>query len=144
VPEDETYTDWFVVLKRSLGIPDIVSQASAEAVIEGWIREHLGGSNLLEADRDRAAKKFMPAIKELAVAGALDSYVLGQLSRFFRPLGDRTAAELVVRQAFPEVTVLTTATAEALLAVASEITDRMFDYVETHKFEGRARPRAER
>jgi hypothetical protein len=39
-----------------------------------------------------------------------------------------------VREAFPEVTVLTTETAEALLAVAGEITDRMFDYVETHKF----------
>lgn len=132
--EDEAYTDWFVVLKRSLGIPDIVSGANAEAVIEGWIREHLESSNLLQADRDRAAKQFMPAIKELAVAGALDCYVLGGLSRYFRPLGDRTAAELVVREAFPEVTVLTTQTAEALLAVAGEITDRMFDYVESHKF----------
>ena len=134
VSEDEAYTDWFVVLKRSLGIPDIVSGANAEAVIEGWIREHLESSNLLRADRDRAAKQFMPAIKELTVAGALDCYVLGGLSRYFRPLGDRTAAELVVREAFPEVTVLTTDTAGALLAVAGEITDRMFDYVETHKF----------
>ena len=132
--EDEVYTDWYVVLKRSFGIPDIVSGANTEAVIEGWIREHLENSNLLQADRDRAANKFMPAIKELAIAGAFDCYVLGGLSRYFRPLGDRTAAELVVREAFPEVTVLTTDTAGALLALAGEITDRMFDYVETHKF----------
>jgi hypothetical protein len=134
VSEDEAYTDWFVVLKRSLGIPDIVSGANAEAVIEGWVRERLESSNLNQTDRDRAAKQFMPAIKELSVAGALDCYVLGGLSRYFRPLGDRTAAELVVREAFPEVTVLTTDTAGALLAIAGEITDRMFDYVETHKF----------
>jgi hypothetical protein len=134
VLEDDAITDWFVVLKRSLGIPDIVSGANAEAVIEGWIREHLESSNLLQADRDSAAQKFMPAIKELAVSGALDCYVLGGLSRYFRPLGDRSAAELVIRDAFPEVTVLTTETAEALLAVAGEITDRMFDYVQTHKF----------
>jgi hypothetical protein len=134
VSEDEVYTDWYVVLKRSFGIPDIVSGANAEAVIEGWIREHLENSNLLQADRDRAANKFMPAIKELAIAGAFDCYVLGGLSRYFLPLGDRTAAELVVREAFPEVTVLTTDTAGALLALAGEITDRMFDYVETHKF----------
>jgi hypothetical protein len=132
--EDEAYTDWFVVLKRSIGIPDIVSGANAEAVIEGWIREHLESSNLLQADQESAAKKFMPAIKELTVAGALDCYVLGGLSRYFRPIGNTTAAELVVREAFPEVTVLTTDTADALLAVAGEITDRMFDYVETHKF----------
>jgi len=134
VLEETAITDWYVVLKRSFGIPDIVSGANAEAVIEGWIREHLESSNMIQADRDDAAKKFMPAIKELAVDGALDSYVLGALSRYFRPLGDRSAAELVVREAFPEVTVLTTETAEALLAVAGEITDRMFDYVETHKF----------
>jgi hypothetical protein len=134
VPEETAITDWYVVLKRSFGIADIVSGANAEAVIEGWIREHLESSNLLQADRDSAAKQFMPAIKELAVTGALDTYVLGGLSRYFRPLGDRTAAELVVREAFPEVTVLTTETAEALLAVAGEITDRMFDYVESHKF----------
>jgi hypothetical protein len=133
VPDDSAITDWYVVLKRSFGIPDIVSAANAEAVIEEWIREHLESSNLLQADRDRAAKLFMPAIKELAVAGALDCYVLGGLSRYFRPLGDTLAAELVVREAFPEV-MLTTETGEALLAVAGEITDRMFDYVEGHKF----------
>jgi hypothetical protein len=103
-------------------------------VIEGWIPEHLENSNLPQAERDRAAKQLMPAIKDLAVAGALDCYVLGGLSRHFSPLGDRKAAELVVREAFPEVAVLTADTAEALLAVAGEITDRMFDYVETHKF----------
>ena len=134
--EDEAYTDWFVVLKRSLGIPDIVSGANVEAVIEGWIREHLETAIWFRRTEIAAAKQFMPAIKELAVAGALDSYVLGGLTRYFRPLGDRTAAELVVREAFPEVTVLTTETAEALLAVAGEITDRMFDYVETHNSAG--------
>jgi hypothetical protein len=69
-----------------------------------------------------------------AARGAFDCYVLGGLSGYFHPLGDRTAAELVVREAFPEVIVLTTETAGALLAVAGEITDRMFDYVESHKF----------
>ena len=111
VSEDEAYTDWFVVLKRSLGIPDIVSGANVEAVVERWIREHLESSDLLQADRDRAAKQFMPAIKELAIAGALDATCSG-ISRYFRPVGDRPAAELVVREAFPEVTVLTTETAE--------------------------------
>ncbi len=131
--EKTAITDWDVVLKRSFGIPDIVSAANAEAVIEGWIREHLESGNLLEADRDSATKKFMPAIKELAVSGALDCYVLGGLSRYFRPLGDTLASELVLREAFPEV-MLRTETGEALLAVAGEITDRMFDYVEGHKF----------
>jgi hypothetical protein len=134
VLEDEAITDWYVVLKRSFGIPDIVSGANAEAAIEGWIREHLESSNMIQADRDDAAKKFMPAIKTLSVSGALDSYVLGALARFFRPLGDKSAAELVVREAFPDVTVFTTDTADALLAVSGEITDRMFDYVESHKF----------
>jgi hypothetical protein len=132
--EDEATTDWYVVLKRAFGIPDIVSGANAEAVIEGWIREHLETTNLLQADRDSAAKKSMPAIKELSVSGALDCYVLGALGQYLRSMGDKSAAELVVGDAFPEVTNLTTETAEALLSVAGEITDRMFDYVESHKF----------
>ena len=94
--EESAFADWNLVLRRSFGVPDIVSGANALAAIEGWIRTQLESSNLIDADKESAAEKFVPAIIAVAERGDLDHYVLSNnLSHYLRPVGT-TPAEIIV------------------------------------------------
>jgi hypothetical protein len=132
--EESAFADWNLVLRRSFGVPDIVSGANALAAIEGWIGTQLESSSLIHADKEIAAEKFVPAIIAVAERGDLDHYVLSNnLSHYLRPVGT-TPAEIVVREMYPEMRDHSTDTAQSLLAVAAEIVEQMVDYVERHKF----------
>jgi hypothetical protein len=134
MPEESAVADWNLVLRRSFGIPDIVSKANAVAAIEGWIRTQLESSNLIQSDKESAAEKLVPAVITVAARGDLDHYVLSNnLTHYLRPVGT-TPAEIVVREMYPDWGVYTTETAQSLLAVAAEIVEQMVDYVERHKF----------
>ena len=79
-------TPWTQVLRRSFGIPDIVSESTATAALHGWIYDQLESSNLIDSDKTKAAKTTLKAVLAVAESGGLDYYVLGEIGPHLRAI----------------------------------------------------------
>lgn len=132
--QDETAdVQWSRVLRRSFGIPDIVSKENAIKSIQGWICSQLASSNLSDVEQIAVSRDLLTAVFAVAVRGDLDFFVLSSLAQQRVPTNE-TASEIIIQEMDSKAVVSTTDATQSVLAAAEAVVDRMIDYVGRHRF----------
>jgi hypothetical protein len=130
---------WQALLRRSFGIPDVVSDENATLGIQAWIRERVEETELLEDRKDKAPIDVVRGLLDAAEEGELDPFLMGELGTYPAApvgLGQGSAPEdVVMARAFRDVSGFTSTTARVLRSTCEQLADRLIDYVLRHPFQ---------
>ncbi len=124
--------EWRLALRRSFQIPDMVSEENAVDVLGEWACFGLKSILLIDKDRADAGRELVKVTVEMAARGDLDYFLLSEEMRPYLSSKPRySAAEMVARQAFCDVTDFSTDTGRALINVAHEMVDKLLNFART-------------
>lgn len=63
---------WWLLIRRALGIPDIMTDRAARAAVAGRLSSHFQGSNLPDGAALDLSQALLDAVLEAGAAGSLD------------------------------------------------------------------------
>ena len=136
---------WTLMMRRSFGIPDIVSDETAEKAIQGWIVTQLANSELSDPDRITASCRMYNEVVALGSKGHLDRFLLGDLEAAFQEIEHihhGSPASLIADRVDQGSKWRTTSTRTALEQAGGRLAERLLQYVRDHPILDTTPPRA--